>query len=326
MIDKNLIPNTVLFKWIGGKSWLKEKLTKEYAKLNITNKSIYIEPFIGGMGSFKAILPILKENNIKKIILNDINKELIEVYKTVKKNHKELIKQYINIEKEFEDEIKDKTVYKLDKTKDKDKVKILLKECELYFKNKRVEYNILKHEKNLNKQKEIKKSAVFLFLQTHCFNGIYRENGKGNYNTPFNWTPNKKNLKIEEDKIIQYYHFFKNNDIIFENLDVFDLLKKYNNYKEITLYLDPPYLNISETNENKYNKEHFDKNAQLKLLEELTKYDSFIFSNHLNKIFENYFTQKNNSFITVNRKNIMTSKVENRKNDKIEILGKRDSN
>jgi len=46
-----------------------------------------------------------------------------------------------------------------------------------------------------------------------------------------------------------------------------------------------------------------------------------MFSNHYLPLFKDYFSKPNHKFITVSRKNIMTSKKENRGNDVLEILG-----
>ena len=88
---------STLFNYIGGKGWLKETLRLEISSI-LKNSSIdtYVEPFSGGLGAFLNIYDILIKNNIKKVILNDINAKIINFYTTVKENPELLIKEYIH--------------------------------------------------------------------------------------------------------------------------------------------------------------------------------------------------------------------------------------
>lgn len=307
-----------LFKWMGGKEWLSQKL-QEQAHLNIQdNKTIYIEPFAGGLGSFLALFPILQEKKIEKFIINDINPILILTYKIVKKNPDIVIEEYRILEQTYQKYVPDDAI-SYHQTKDKVILKNILKIAFEFYKEKRNEFNSLKLKDTLNFDETIKLSALFLFLNKHAFNGIYRENSKGEFNTSFNWSNNIVNVESKCNAILEFSKFFNDNNIVFENMDVFKLLNKYNDYNSSFLYLDPPYLNHDEKTENKYNKDHFYKTSQIKLLEVLNKYNNFIYSNHFFDIFEKYFSKKNHSFIKVNRKNRM-SPID-RSSDAIEILG-----
>lgn len=314
------LPKQNLFKWIGGKNWLKKELYNTFNELIIKKESIYIEPFIGGMGSFKAMLPLIIKNNIKKIILNDINKTIILTYKYVKTNPKVIIELYKELENNYLKElIEIEDINKLHKTKDKEKLKILLKPGQEYFLKIRKEFNKLKKKESLTKNEELEMVSLFLFLQEHSFNGVYRENSKGEYNTPFNWDNKKYNIKNKSETILEYSELFNKLNIIFENMDVFELLNKYNN-KNAILYLDPPYLNEDEKGENKYNKDHFGFKEQIKLLDLILKYNNFIYSNHYIETIVDFFQNNKIRFKKVYRKNIMNSKVENRNQDVAEIL------
>jgi DNA adenine methylase len=316
------IPTNAPFKWIGGKKWLSKELL-EISNKTLKNPSIetYIEPFIGGLGSFLAILPNISLYNINNIILNDVNETIVNTYKFIKTDIEDLITSYVILEMEYEKNI-DEKIYSLNKTKDKIIVKQLLKNAEENFKINKKEFNNLKLKTNKTKIETINESALFLFLMEHCFNGVYRENLKGEFNTPFNWD-NKKYLTENKIKTLREYSvLFNSLDITFENMDVFELLKKYNKYEKSSLYLDPPYLNDDEENskkqENKYNKDDFNINKQKQLLNEIIKYQSFVYSNHKLKLFEDFFGS--NNYKIINRKNIMSAKKENRSNDALEIL------
>jgi len=309
------IPKQNLYKWIGGKKWLSKTL-KEVSKDSIkNNKKIYIEPFLGGMGSFLAILPILEEKNINQYILNDINSTVINLLLSVKNNPNKLIENYSKLSEEMYSKYPTE-VYILHPTKNKDKIKILLKEANEFFIQKRKRFNTLnlKDNKKLEEIEEI--NTIFIFLMKNAFNGIYRENSKGEFNTPFNWN-NKKETNKTINMLKEYNKLFNTIDITFTNLDVFDLLNQYKEKSnDIFIYLDPPYLN-ENTTENKYHQEGFNYDKQIKLLEELKNFDNYLYSNHLHNDIKKYFKE----FKIIERKNIMTSKKENRQNNVEEILG-----
>ena len=301
---------STLFNYIGGKGWLKETLRLEISSI-LKNSSIdtYVEPFSGGLGAFLNIYDILIKNNIKKVILNDINAKIINFYTTVKENPELLIKEYMDIENEYKSLIKEDTK-KLHKTKDKKQIKEQLTEACNYYMEIRKEFNN-------TETKNIKSAACLLFLQNHCFNGVYRENSSGLYNTPFNWD----HKTFEENKIITK---IKNVNAVFKLFEIefksvsFEFID-YNNRS--LYYLDPPYINEEELIENKYHKNGFNINSQI-LLINLIKETKFIYSNHKNKILLNELNKCNDKIIIkdIGRKNIISSSNESRKMDKLEIL------
>lgn len=299
-----------LFNYIGGKGWLRDQLRVSIQESLNQNKHLdtYVEPFAGGLGAFLNIYDLLKENHIQNVILNDINKKLIAFYQIVQQYPKELVAEYLFIEKTFAQKIPQE-VLALHKTKDKDKLKILLKDAENYYKEIRKEYN------NLTKPLEI--AARLLFLQNHCFNGVYRENSKGEYNTPFNWEGKVYTEQKIQEKVNAVHDIFKLFNIKFSTESFLNL-----NYNTKTLYyLDPPYINEVEALENQYHQDSFNVEKQ-KLLIEKIKNSAFIYSNHDHSLLLEEF-KKHNIKIEVKkiaRKNIISASNESRKNDKIEIL------
>jgi DNA adenine methylase len=342
------LPSQNLYKWIGGKKWLSKTLQEQGIKYINPNKTIYVEPFLGGMGSFLALLPILKEKGINTFILNDINKVIIELLSEIKNNPNNIYLGYKKLMEELYS-FYPKDVELLHPVKDKEEIKIQLNKANELFKECRKKFNhlILDSNNNNKKQEEDnldKKSIYFLFLMKNSFNGIYRENLKGEFNTPFNWN-NKKETKDVEQILKEYENLFNENNIIFENLDVFELLEKYKDKaKDIFLYLDPPYIN-ENGGENSYSSDPFGQDKQIKLLETLSSnFDNYIYSNHSNEEIKAYFNETNNSYyeknkliteidtstikqntkrtyLEIDRKNIMSAKNESRKESKTEILG-----
>lgn len=306
MADKKTM---TLFNYIGGKTWLKEHLKKEITEL-LKNKKLthYVEPFAGGLGAFLGVCDTLLENGINNVILNDINAKLINFYKVVQNKPEELIKAYIDLESKFLLTIPEEAKT-LHKTKDKILLKTVLKSSEEYYKKVRNSFNGI--------QTDIESAVTLLFLQNHCFNGIYRENSKGGYNTPFNWEARVYTEEKVHDKVMAVNQLFKKFNIEFSNKSFEEL--KFNDYT--LYYLDPPYINEVEALENQYHKDSFDVQRQRQLIKTI-KFSSFIYSNHDNPLVIKEFTDNsiNVNIKRIPRKNIISASTISRQKDKIEIL------
>lgn len=309
MADKKI--NT-LFNYIGGKGWMKNDLRQAITNVLTQDTehkiTAYVEPFAGGLGAFLNIYELLLNHNIHNVILNDINSHLIGCYKLVAQDPDLLIAQYEIIEADFKTTIKPEA-YGLHKTKDKAAIKELLVDAENYYKKIRSLFN----EGNAS---VLNTSAYLLFLQNHCFNGVYRENSKGHYNTPFNWEAKTFETAKIKEKVYALHNIFKKFKLDF-TLGSFDGLS----YKDNTLYyLDPPYLNETQV-ENKYNKDSFSLDTQRKLIDSI-KDTNFIYSNHYSEMLINEFKNAtpNMQLKTIARKNIISASVESRKTDKLEML------
>lgn len=77
-------------KWAGGKTQLLTEIEKLLPNRFLTSKDLtYVEPFVGGGAVLFWMLQ--KYENIKQAIINDINADLINVYKVIKSEPKQLI-------------------------------------------------------------------------------------------------------------------------------------------------------------------------------------------------------------------------------------------
>jgi DNA adenine methylase len=144
-------------KWVGGKTQLIDSIKLTIPQnLNQQMDLTYIEPFVGGGA---ILFWILQEYpNITKAVINDINPDLTRAYKTIKESPDVLIDLLKNIQNEY---------LPLNEEKRKD-----------FFIEKRTLFNT----KSLN---DIENTALFIFLNRTCFNGLYRVNRKGLFNVPF---------------------------------------------------------------------------------------------------------------------------------------------
>ncbi len=234
---------TPIMKWAGGKTQLlpqiDENLPKEIFSGGIKR---YIEPFIGGGALFFYIAK--KFRDIEEFILTDANRELILLYKVVKKDVEALIQAIKSIEEEYN------PLEEADRKK--------------YFYKVREEFNSEIPTVNYShyEEKWIKRSAQILFMNRTCFNGLFRVNSKGEFNVPFGRYKNPKIL--DEENLLAVSHTFKSAKIL---LGDFSIVEKYVDDKTF-VYFDPPYRPISKTASFKsYSKSDFNDEEQLRLAE-----------------------------------------------------------
>lgn len=299
-----------LFKYIGGKSWLKDELNNTVNKVLKAQPDIdtYVEPFAGGLGAFLGVADSLIKNNITKVVLNDINIKLIQFYKNVYTNSELLIEKYMEVENAYAETVP-LIFFTYDKKKDKEIIKESLIPASQFFNQIRSAFNV--------EQDSIMNSAYLLFLQTHCFNGIYRENSKGGYNTPYNWDARIISEDKTREKINNVLRVFNQFEIKFTT-GSYDLLDYSLN---ALYYLDPPYINEDDVMENAYHKDGFGIIQQEDLIDKM-QHSSFIYSNHSNDKLIEMFKSKNINVDVkfIPRKNIISASNESRKTDKLEIL------
>ena len=238
-------------KWAGGKKKVLPYI-KEYYPFD-NNITKYIEPFVGGGAVLFDILNTFKLNEIH---ISDTNKELINVYKVIKKCPKDLIIVLTQLENEF-----------IPHTK----------QWRLNFYNEiRKQYNTLKTL--YTSGPDIMLAAYFIFLNKTCFNGLYRVNQKDEFNVPMG---EYKNPKIcDSENILMVSKKLKN--VIIDCCDYQDTLKYVDS--NTFVYLDPPYRPITKTsNFTTYTKEDFNDKDQENLAEYIKKIDivggKFLLSN-----------------------------------------------
>lgn len=220
-------------KWVGGKGQLLDQLDSLLPAGFENMKNVtYIEPFVGGGAMLFYMLQ--RYPNITNAVINDINSDLAICYQTVRNSPNELIEQLRVIEREY---------YNLKAESEKKQ----------YFLEIRDKYN----KKHVG---PIENTALFIFLNRTCFNGLYRVNKSGSFNVPFGRYLNP--TICDENTIMADSELLKRVDII--NCD-FEATFKF--AKGNTLfYFDPPYRPLSDTSSfNDYTKEDFNDEAQIRL-------------------------------------------------------------
>ena len=228
-------------KWAGGKSQLLEEIDDTIPDRLKQSNFTYIEPFVGGGAVLFWILQ--KYPNIKKAVINDINTDLTNAYLAIKENVENVIDILTQWEKEY---------YSLS-----DK----LEQKKEYYYSKRTLFN--SRSSDLTTQ-----TALFIFLNRTCFNGLYRVNRKNEFNVPIG--SYKKPMICDEDNLRAVSNILQKVTIL--NGDFEDTLEYAND--ETLFYFDPPYKPLSKTSSfNSYAKEDFDDKQQIRLANFCKKID-----------------------------------------------------
>ena len=221
-------------KWAGGKSNLIEFIEAKLPYKRDDSFS-YIEPFVG---SGAVLFHMLNHYpNLKNVVINDINLDLINTYHSIVSSVDEIIETLKLWESQYHQ-------ISVDENNKKS-----------YYYEKRDLFND-RSESTLNQ------SALFLFLNRTCFNGLYRVNKSNKFNVPIGSykTPgicNEENLRLVSTLL-------KNVTIL--NVDYSELI----NYADSSsvFYFDPPYKPLNKTsNFNSYAKDEFNDNEQVRLKE-----------------------------------------------------------
>ena len=229
-------------KWAGGKGQLLNKFEEMYPQELINGEiDTYIEPFVGGGA---VLFDVLQKYKVKKAVIVDLNKELINCYRCIKADVDKLIKHLKILQDEF---------LSLSDEKRKD-----------YFLKVRNRYN----EIHLNGKYDFEKAADFIFLNKTCFNGLYRVNSKGEFNVPFGKYENP--LICDSENLTLISNLLQNVEIRFGD---YSICEEYVNGRTF-IYFDPPYRPLIENSSFVgYDKSGFNDNNQKELAEFVKKLD-----------------------------------------------------
>ncbi len=216
----------------------------------------YFEPFVGGGA-------LLFELSPKKAVINDYNKELINVYECIKD------------EKKFESMCRELNHHETEHSE------------EYYYQTR----NLDRDKKKFNKLVDYKRAARTIYLNKACFNGLYRVNSKNEFNVPFG-----KKLKVntyEGQNLGIICGYLNYNDVKLLSTDFEEAVKDAK--KGDFVYFDPPYDSDTSTF-NSYTEGGFGKDEQVRLakvFKELSDRGCYVMlSNHntilINELYKNF--------------------------------------
>lgn len=208
----------------------KRQLLTDIIPLINKNCSTYVEPFVGGGAVFFELQP-------RKAIINDYNAELINVYEVIRDFPEELI----SILEEHN-----------------------RKNTEEYFYNLRA----LDRNPEYAAMSNILKAARIIYLNKTCYNGLYRVNAAGQFNSPYGKYKNPNIVNAATIRAMSQY--LKNPKITIKQGDYREVLKGLR--KGAFVYLDPPYMPISSSSSfTGYTENGFSYEQQVELKNECEK-------------------------------------------------------
>jgi DNA adenine methylase len=241
---------------------------------------VLVEPFVGSGAIFL-------NTNYDSYILNDANVDLINLYKSLQKYGNEFICF-----------------------------------CKKYFiakNNTALKYYDIRDEFNsMNQQQDpVIRSALFLYLNRHGYNGLCRFNKRNKFNVPFG-----RYDKINFPENVMKCFYIKSQIAQFFFQDFKDFLFRLNT-NDAVVYCDPPYVPLSSTSSFiSYQPGGFDLIKQQELVELAIKLSQrglpVIVSNHFTRFTKSIYSQATD-YITFKVRRTISCDVKNR-NHVTEIL------
>lgn len=264
-------------KWAGGKRQLIPQIRERMPE----KYNDYYEPFVGGGAVIFDLLPA-------NALINDINKALINTYRIICNESDAFLKE----------------VNRLDN--------------DMWEDGKKYYYSIREHynDKLMRSEYDVELAALFVFINKHCFNGLYRVNGKGLFNVPYN---NSRMVSVDEDVIIATSEYLRGVTIIDGDFEQACKNAKKGDF----VFIDSPYAPLNPTSFESYTKEGFDIESHkrlAKLYDELTARGCYcMLTNHNTELINELYGNKDYKIDVVSVKRMINSDASNRVGEEVII-------
>lgn len=268
---------TPFVKWAGGKRQLLSQIRERLPE----TYNNYYEPFVGGGAVIFDLLPA-------NALINDINKALINAYRQICDSPEEFLTAVNNLDaKMWED---GKGYY--------------------YFLRQR--YN----DKLMREEYDVELAALLVFINKHCFNGLYRVNGQGLFNVPYN---NSRRKSIDQEAIAAASKYLKGVRITDGDFEAALKEAKRGDF----VFIDSPYAPLNPTSFESYTKEGFDIESHRRLAgvyDELTARGCLcMLTNHNTDLINQLYGNKGYKIDVVSVKRMINSDASNRVGEEVII-------
>lgn len=264
-------------KWAGGKRQLIPQIRERMPE----KYNDYYEPFVGGGAVMFDLLPANAQ-------INDINKALINTYRTICNEPDAFLKEVNGLDNDMWEDGKK------------------------YYYSIREHYN----DKLMRSEYDVELAALFVFINKHCFNGLYRVNGKGLFNVPYN---NSRRVSVDEDVIIATSEYLRRVTIIDGDFEQACKNAKKGDF----VFIDSPYAPLNPTSFESYTKEGFDIESHkrlAKLYDELTARGCYcMLTNHNTELINELYGNKDYKIDVVSVKRMINSDASNRVGEEVII-------
>lgn len=194
-------------KWAGGKRQILQRINVFIAE-SITDSGVknptYFEPFLGGGAVLFDYAPA-------KAYVNDLNSDLINAYRVIQSERfNDLKKLLLDYQTRYQNEDRD----------------------ELYYATRGAD-----RTNEWGRMTDVQKAARMIFLNRTCYNGLYRVNNQGKFNTPMGRYRNP--LICDEENLSEIHNYLSSNKIHLMNGSYEDCINKAK--AGDIVYVDPPY-------------------------------------------------------------------------------------
>ncbi len=208
-------------KWVGGKRQLLSEINARLPK----SFGDYYEPFVGGGALFFDLCP-------PRGFINDRCIPLINSYCQIRDNVHEVMSCLDTLDNEHSNSTDSKA----------------------YYYDMRDRYNMLISSNCY----DVNTATLFIYLNKHCFNGLYRVNSQGKFNVPYN---NSMCLSYDAENIKAVAKVLR--DVVITNKDFDDacLGAKACDF----VFIDSPYAPLKADTFESYTKEGFSKDEHIRL-------------------------------------------------------------
>lgn len=264
-------------KWAGGKRQLLPQIKERMPE----KYNSYFEPFVGGGAVIFELFPT-------NALINDINKALINAYR-----------QICNAPEAFLAAVK-----QLDEAMWEDGKK--------YYYSLREHYN----DKLMKAEYDVELAALFVFINKHCFNGLYRVNGKGLFNVPYN---NSRRTSVDESIIMEVSRYLQGITIMDGDFEEACEGAGQGDF----VFIDSPYAPLNPTSFESYTKEGFDIESHRRLsnlFDKLTNRGCYcMLTNHNTELINELYSGKGYRRDVVSVKRMINSDASKRVGEEIII-------
>lgn len=264
-------------KWAGGKRQLLTHIRERMPEKFNT----YYEPFVGGGAVLFDLLP-------DNAVINDINKALINAYRQIGTSPDE----FLDVVNKLDDEMWD--------------------DGKKYYYHIREKYN----DKLMRQEYDVELAAMLVFINKHCYNGLYRVNAQGLFNVPYN---NSRRGSVDAESILEVSKYLKNVTILEGDFEDACHLAKEGDF----VFLDSPYAPLNPTSFESYTKEGFDVESHIRLarlFDKLTERGCFcMLTNHNTEFINELYGNKGYRMDVVSVKRMINSDANNRVGEEIII-------
>ncbi|MDE7433048.1 MAG: Dam family site-specific DNA-(adenine-N6)-methyltransferase, partial [Lachnospiraceae bacterium] len=179
-----------------------------------------------------------------------------------------------------------------------------------YYYFQREHYN----DKLMKAEYDAELAALFVFINKHCFNGLYRVNAKGLFNVPYN---NSRSSSVDENAILEISKFLKTVRIVDGDFEMACADAKKGDF----VFLDSPYAPLNPTSFESYTKEGFDienHRRLARLYSDLTTRGCYcMLTNHNTELINELYGNKGYKVDVVRVKRLINSDASNRVGEEV---------